>query len=97
VRRRHTRDACVRRESLAGVDVEPVRVDGNRNECRAGGDERAADVEIPGLFDPHRVTRIEQQSSEQIDRLLRPAGDHDLIGLAAYPTRRGDVRGDRFA
>ncbi len=54
-------------------------------------------VAVPRLFHPNAASSVEQHSHGNIERLLRPAHNHDLICLAANATRRSKIRGNRLA
>src|SRR6202046_89997 len=52
---------------------------------------------VTGLFHPHTITRIEQDPSRNLKRVLRTCDDHDLLGFAVPRPRGFQIAGDGFA
>jgi hypothetical protein len=77
-------------ESSAGVaakldasrDIETLGVDGNGDDVAASGKEYVARKPIAGLFQPDGIARIEEDTSGEIESLLRATDDHDLLRVA---------------
>ena len=53
--------------------VDALRIDGNRPDPRAGGDQRRLGHGVAGILDPDLVARRQQHAECDVDRLLRAA------------------------
>ena len=97
MRRRHVHEAGIARAPGAHRDVQTLGIHRYRENARARSQERAARPGVARFFHPHPVARIEQHAADQLEALLSPGHDQDLVCFAARPAGRLDVMGDRFA
>jgi hypothetical protein len=81
----------------AGGDVEPVVVQRHRHHSRAGGRQCAAQPAIARLLHPRRFAGVQEQPCDDVQRLLRPAGDKHLPPVAIQPARPAQVVRDGLA
>ena len=79
-------------------DDQAFGVDSHRHDSRAGGGERHPHRRITGIFNrDDGSVRRDEGSGKQVERLLRPRCDEDIVGLAHDRAREGDVSEDGFA
>ncbi len=96
MRRRHVHEAGIARAPRAHRDVQALGIHRDGENARARSQESAARPGVARVFHPHPVTRIEQHPADQLEALLSPGHDQDLVCLAACSASRLDVIGDRF-
>jgi hypothetical protein len=72
----------------AGTENEPLRVHAQRPHVLRAQREVVARVGVARVLDAHGRRSIDQQRSEQEDRLLRTTGDQDLVTLGPDAARR---------
>ncbi len=96
VRRRHEGQAraAVGRKARRS---RPHGIDGHRQRLRARGLEAVARHPIARIFEDEGVTRIQQQPGAQVQALLRPVHDEDLVHRAGQATRAAQVAVQRTA
>nr|WP_052400424.1 hypothetical protein [Paraburkholderia ginsengisoli] len=82
MRRRDNREARSGSQSYTNVNVEPLRVDRDRHNARAGAVDCAVSSDEAGVFNPHGVPYVGQQARGELDRMLRAGRDHDAIDIA---------------
>jgi hypothetical protein len=90
--------AVPRRERVGGVRIQAVVVARHRHHRGAGELERLQRRKVRRLLDEHGVARLEQHGRDQRQRLLRAAGDQQLVGMrgqAAHAEPLGDRRAQR--
>ena len=82
-----------------GTDLEnpSVKRHMQRKQSRAGQRESGLRAVVTGLLHPDRVSRVDEQASEQIESALRARGDDDLFGAAAHAPSGVEIVGDAFA
>ena len=62
------------------IDAQSVVIDGHAHDRGAGGREDPSGGGVAGVLDHHGVARLEQESGEEIERLLRAGRHHHSIG-----------------
>ena len=85
------------REFAAGGDAQPLVVDRYRRQAGTGGEQRAAHARVAGFLHPHRVAGVDQHPRHQVERLLRPGNDHDLVRGARHRPGGAEILRDRLA
>ncbi|MCY1399850.1 hypothetical protein D9M71_149180 [compost metagenome] len=78
-------------------DIDPLFVDTQRHDLTTLGLERNSRRDMPRIFHPETVLRIEQQHAQQVEGLLGAGHDDHLIGSAIDATGIEDVLGNRLA
>src|SRR5271169_4185810 len=78
-------------------NVQTFLVNWNRHEMTAIHGEDSPCQVVPRFLYPHPAAGVEQNSSRKLERLLRTADDHDLIGFAAQRPRGSQIARNRFA
>jgi hypothetical protein len=66
----------------AGSNIQAFVVNGNGYEMTASQREDISGQAVSGLFHPHTAPRVEENASRNLERLLRPADDHNLLRFA---------------
>ena len=94
---RHEHGAGIRRRSDASADVDALRIDGNRMDRRAGGEQGLPRQRINGIFDPDLPVPVRQDPDDDVDRLLRSRRDHDLFGIAFHRAGGLQIIADGFS
>ena len=94
VRRRDIGEPGVRVARHSAIDVHPGTVDRHGNDARVSRRECVPGSRVAWLLEPHLVSRIDQQASDQIDRLLRTRHDDDLLRTAVDASSESKVRRD---
>ncbi|MNE56593.1 hypothetical protein D3C80_1515130 [compost metagenome] len=46
--------------------------------------QESAEVKIAGIIDNHRIPWLQQETTQEIDRLRAGIGEHDLAGARLY-------------
>ncbi|MNH02377.1 hypothetical protein D3C79_616150 [compost metagenome] len=96
-RRRTKYQARIRALGKALLDIDPLFINTQRNDLGPLGLQRNSCGDVPRVFHPDTVLRIEQQHAQQVERLLRAGNDHHLLGIAVDTSRIEDVFGNRCA
>ncbi len=78
-----TRIMC-RRQSFQRFGIHAVSIDRYRHDTRAGQLHRAVGVRRNRLFHDHRIARLQKQSHNEIQRLIRLCQDLDLPGRCPH-------------
>ena len=104
---RHAERVLVRRRDVhrarrgtaggRGLDVEPLRVDPDGDDACRGPRQHLLHARVAGLLDADGAAGVEQDPRRDLERVLRPAHHHDLVGLAADRARRAQVGRERLA
>ena len=81
----------------AGRHVQPLAVDGDRDEPGAGHPQGVPRAVVARLLDPDLAVRLQQHAGRDVERLLRAADHQDLLGVATDGARRAQILGDRLA
>ena len=81
----------------ASGNVETFGVDGNGDDIAASGKQNVTGKPVAGLFEPDGIAGIEEDTSGEIESLLRATDDHDLLRVAANAARGAEINGDDFA
>ena len=68
-----------RRRVGGGRHHRPVGVDADRHHRGAGGGEDRRGARIARVFDPRTIAGIEQEPADEVEGLLRPRDDHDVL------------------
>ena len=90
-------DAAARAQRLERADVQPVRVDRQRHQPRAGAHDGVPRAPVAELLDGDQIARAQQRARHEIDRHLAAAGDQHVVGAGCQPARRRQHAGDRGA
>jgi hypothetical protein len=77
-----------------GVDPEAVGVDRDQAERGARRGEDLPGLRVAGLLDDGGVAGVEPEPGEQVERLLRAAGDDDPLQPTADAARAPEIGGD---
>jgi hypothetical protein len=72
-------------------------VDGYGNHACAQGLEQQPRRRVARFLDGHAVARLQQHASDEVDRLLRPVRDDDVVRVGLYGPGDFEVVGDRGA
>src|SRR5580658_3328485 len=80
----------------ASGNVQTFFVNRNGYEMTPGQCESISCQAVTRIFYPGGASRIEENASRNLERLLRTADDHDLLGVAVQRSRRSQMAGDRF-
>src|SRR5215469_3209193 len=81
----------------SGGNRDALFINGHGDDLCARSPESNGGTEISRVFHPDRISCLDQNAGQQIERLLRARNDYDLIRLAANPTRRAEIVRDGFA
>jgi hypothetical protein len=77
--------------------IEPMLVNRHPDQRRAGRAEGGQRRDISRIFNHHVIARIEQQTRADIQRLLRAARHHDVVGRARDAASGSNTVGDLLA
>ena len=97
VRRRHVGEPGAPAGAREHVEVEALVVGRHEGEAGAGGEKGAARALVSRLFDRRDVARREQQAGRQVEALLRPAHDQELLGVAPDAATAQEIARERRA
>lgn len=78
-------------------DVHAFGVDRHQAHARTGYLEGCGGAPVAGRLQPHPLARRQQQLRQQVEGLLRPSGNNDLLGRAAEPARGIQVGAQQLA
>ncbi len=82
--------------AVEGVRVEPVVVHRGVDDLGLVGAEDPERADVAGGLGDHDVARVAEHPGDQVERLLRAGGDHDVVGVRA-DALLGHHRADRLA
>nr|WP_029554079.1 hypothetical protein [Verminephrobacter aporrectodeae] len=86
-----------RRHGAPLLDPQAGFVNGDRDHVRAREHEAVARADMPGVFKPDPVARVDQHFRDQLERVLRAADDEDLPGVAGDPAVHAQMGGNGLA
>jgi hypothetical protein len=86
VRRRDKCHARVRRLPHPFFNLDALAIDRNGHHAGTGGNECAIGSNIAGIFEPNRVSRIQQHARRKVECLLRPVDDEYLFRITGHST-----------
>src|SRR5882724_117623 len=81
----------------SGGDIQTFAINRNGNNMTTIQIEDVARKTISRIFHPDAASAVQQDAGGNLQRLLRTADDHDLIGFALYSSGRPNVGSNRFA
>jgi hypothetical protein len=84
VRRRDVDQASPSRQL---VDDEPLLVHRNRGHPHTERREQHGCRRVPGILDGNGVSGLEDDPADEIERVLCPVGDQDVLGVAEHGPR----------
>ncbi len=93
-RQEHRAHFFAREQRFERIDVEPVAIERQRHEPRAGESQHAPRGRIAERFDRHDIARRDQRACDEIDALLDAARDHQVVGCRDQPARAREHRGE---
>ena len=66
------------------IHAHALVIEGDAADIRLVGRERLQRAEVGGAFGQHDVARIDERLGDEVERLLRARGDHDVLRLGAH-------------
>src|ERR1041384_4525868 len=97
MRRCHITDSSLDTCGFDRRDIEPLLVYRNRNKSRACAEQGSASTSVTWVFNPCSIALIQQDTSYEVEPLLRPCDDDYLIRIAPDATRQLDIVCNRIA
>jgi hypothetical protein len=97
MRRRDVGSASFAALAHAGHNVQPLTVNGNRNQAVARTQKHNSAEPVTRLLHPDGASRVQENPSRDIQRLLRTGHNHHLVRLASERPRRAQVGTHSFA
>jgi hypothetical protein len=94
VRRRDVDEPCAARQRL---DDETLAIDGNTDDAKPERREQVARWLIARVFHCNDITGREQHARHDVECLLRPVGDHEIVAAHVHAARNADVSSDHLA
>jgi hypothetical protein len=85
VRRRDEHRSRLGRRAQPSLDDNSLSINGDGVRPNFGYQELSMGQGIARVFDPHIVARRQQHSDGDVDRMLGPGGDDDLLGSHRTP------------
>jgi len=92
VRGRDVNELGVVRQSR---DVDPFGIDLHRNDARAVGGHDVAERRVPRVFDGDAGAGLDDDSRDEIERLLCATANEDVVSTRHHSSGDGDMPGDR--
>jgi hypothetical protein len=86
--RRHVRETRERAPSPASGAVDSPGVYRHANYFRAVRAQERGDGQVARFFNPDLIARVEQESRNEIERVLGAGSNEHLLSIASDPARR---------